>query len=72
MDDIDFTISLLLMANSRRSYRELAEMFKMSVNSIYKRIKSMVDLGIIEIFNHLFFIRNLNYSVFLFFKNIIK
>jgi len=56
MDDIDFTISLLLMANSRRSYRELAEMFKMSVNSIYKRIKSMVDLDIIEIFNHLFFI----------------
>ncbi|TET56784.1 MAG: winged helix-turn-helix transcriptional regulator [Promethearchaeota archaeon] len=56
MDDIDFTISLLLMANSRRSYRELAEMFNMSVNSIYKRIKSMVDLGIIEIFNHLFFI----------------
>jgi len=51
MDDIDFTISLLLMANSRRSYRKLAEMFNLSVNSIHKRVKSMVDLGIIENFN---------------------
>ena len=50
MDEIDFMISMLLMLNSRQSYSELAEMFKMSVNSIHKRVKSMVDLGIIQKF----------------------
>lgn len=39
------------MANSRTPYSQLAEMFKMSVNSIYKRVKSMVDLGVIKNFN---------------------
>lgn len=42
---------MLLMANSRTPYRELAELFKMSVNSIHKRIKSMVNLRIIQNFN---------------------
>ncbi|HEC37540.1 MAG TPA: winged helix-turn-helix transcriptional regulator [bacterium] len=51
MDEIDFTISLLLMANSRTPYRQFAEMFKMSVNSIHKRVKSMVELGVIKNFN---------------------
>ncbi len=51
MDEIDFTISLLLMANSRTPYRKFAEMFNMSVNSIHKRVKSMVELGIIKNFN---------------------
>ncbi len=51
MDEIDFTISLLLMANSRTPYSQFAEMFKMSVNSIHKRVKSMVELGIIKNFN---------------------
>ncbi len=51
MDDIDFTISLLLMANSRTSYSKFAEMFNMSVNSIHKRVKSMVELGVIKNFN---------------------
>jgi len=50
MDEIDFTLSLLLIANSRVSYRELAETFKMSVNSIYKRVKSLVNLGVIQNF----------------------
>jgi len=51
MDKIDFTICMMLMSNSRIPYRELAELFNMSVNSIHKRIKSMVELGIIQNFN---------------------
>jgi len=35
------------MWNSRTPYRELAESFKMSVNSIHKRVKAMVKLGIL-------------------------
>ncbi len=50
MDEIDFFISLMLMGNSRKPYREFAEIFKMSVNSIHKRIKSLVNLGIIQNF----------------------
>jgi len=50
MDEIDFTICLMLVWNSRTSYRELAETFKMSVNSIHKRVKAMVKLGIIDKF----------------------
>ncbi|MHA2038055.1 MAG: winged helix-turn-helix transcriptional regulator, partial [Promethearchaeota archaeon] len=51
MDNIDFGISMMLAMNSRIPYRELAENFNMSVNSIHKRIKSMVDLGVIQNFN---------------------
>jgi DNA-binding Lrp family transcriptional regulator len=51
MDNIDFGICMMLVMNSRIPYRELAEIFSMSTNSIHKRIKSMVDLGIIQNFN---------------------
>ncbi|MFW9826585.1 MAG: winged helix-turn-helix transcriptional regulator [Candidatus Thorarchaeota archaeon] len=51
MDDIDLFISMMLMGNSRIPYKELANTFGMSVNSIHKRVKSMVDLGIIKNFN---------------------
>ncbi len=51
MDNIDFGICMMLMVNSRIPYRKLAETFNMGVNSIHKRIKSMVDLGIIQNFN---------------------
>lgn len=50
MDEIDFMISMILMTNSRISYRELAELFNMSINSIHKRVKSMVELGVIQNF----------------------
>ncbi len=50
MDTIDLTILLMLLANSRISYSELADVFKMSVNSIHKRVKSLVALGIIQNF----------------------
>ncbi len=50
MDEIDISISLILMTNSRIPYKELAEKFNMSVNSIHKRVKSLVDLGVIKRF----------------------
>ncbi len=40
-----------LVVNSRIAYKELAETFNMSVNSIHKRIKSLVELGILYNFN---------------------
>ena len=48
MDEIDFKISMLLMSNSRTPYKEFADMFHISVNSIHKRIKSLVDSKIIQ------------------------
>jgi len=51
MDEIDFGICMMLVQNSRIPYRDLAELFNMSVNSIHKRIKSMVDSDIIHNFN---------------------
>ncbi|KKN66122.1 hypothetical protein LCGC14_0475010 [marine sediment metagenome] len=51
MDEIDFGLCMSLVVNSRVPYRKLAETFKMSVNSIHKRIKSLVDLGILQNFN---------------------
>ena len=51
MDEIDISLSMILMANSRMPYKELAEKFDMSVNSIHKRIKSLVDLEVIQEFN---------------------
>jgi Lrp/AsnC family leucine-responsive transcriptional regulator len=48
MDEIDISLSMILMANSRIPYKELAEKFEMSVNSIHKRIKTLVNLGVIQ------------------------
>ncbi len=48
MDEIDISLSLILMVNSRIPYKELAEKFDMSVNSIHKRVKNLVDLGVIK------------------------
>jgi len=59
MDEIDFALSMMLMWDSRTPYRKLAETFKMSVNSIHKRVKAMVNLGIIDKF-----VTTLNYHVF--------
>lgn len=50
MDEIDLALCLMLMANSRTSYKDLADTFKMSVNSIHKRIKSLVELEVIQEF----------------------
>ena len=48
MDEIDFIISKILMVNSRTPYKELADLFHISVNSIHKRIKSLVKNGVIR------------------------
>ena len=50
MDATDFAICMMLVMNSRMPYRQLAEKFNMSVNSIHKRIKKLVKLGVIEKF----------------------
>ena len=50
MDEIDISLSMMLMANSRIPYKDLAEMFNMSVNSIHKRINSLVELDVIQAF----------------------
>ena len=43
MDEIDFGICMMLVQNSRIPYRELAELFNMSVNSIHKRINNLSE-----------------------------
>ncbi len=50
MDEIDFKINLLLMLNSRLSYRELADHLDLTVNAVYKRVQALVELGIIQKF----------------------
>ena len=50
MDEIDISLSMMLIANSRIPYKDLAEKFNMSVNSIHKRINSLVELDIIQAF----------------------
>ena len=50
MDEIDVAISMMLMNNSRISYSELADIFKISINSIHKRVKNLVEMGIIRKF----------------------
>jgi len=50
MDEIDITISMMLMANSRIPYAEIAQMLNMSVNSVHKRVKSMVEIGALQHF----------------------
>ena len=59
MDEIDISLSMILMVNSRIPYKKLAEKFDMSVNSIHKRVKSLVDLEIIQRFG-----ANLGFSNF--------
>jgi len=50
MDEIDVILSLLLLANSRTPYRELADRLNLSANAVHKRIQSLIDLGVIRKF----------------------
>jgi len=50
LDEIDLKILMLLMANSRTPYKQLADEFHISVNSIHKRVKLLVQLGVIKHF----------------------
>ncbi len=58
MDEIDFGLCMSLVVNSRIAYKEFAETFNMSVNSIHKRIKSLVELGVLHNFNTKLSFRN--------------
>jgi DNA-binding Lrp family transcriptional regulator len=50
MDEIDLTIILLLMNNSRLTYREISDHLGLSVNAIYKRVQTLIEIGTIEKF----------------------
>jgi DNA-binding Lrp family transcriptional regulator len=50
MDEIDLTIVRRLIENSRLTYRELADIFDMSVSAMHKRIKNLIDEGTINAF----------------------
>jgi len=51
MDEIDLKIILLLMNNSRLTYREISDYLGLSVNAIYKRVQLLIDLRVIEKFS---------------------
>ena len=50
MDDIDIRIIQELIANARVTYRELGDRLGLSVNSVHKRVQTLVELGIIKEF----------------------
>ena len=50
MDRTDVSLSLLLMADSRTPYHELASRFGLSINAVHKRIATMTKMGIIRTF----------------------
>ncbi len=50
MDEIDLKIILLLMNNSRLTYREISDHLGLSVNAVYKRIQALIDIRTIEKF----------------------
>ncbi len=50
MDEIDIFILRKLIYNCRLTYRELAEFTNLSVSAIHKRMKNLVDIGVIKAF----------------------
>ncbi len=50
MDKEDLKIILLLMINSRLTYREIADYLGLSVNAVYRRMNTLDNLGIIQQF----------------------
>jgi DNA-binding Lrp family transcriptional regulator len=50
MDRTDVSLCLSLMMNSRTPYHELAAKLGLSINAVHKRIKAMIDSGIIRAF----------------------
>jgi len=60
MDKTDVILSLLLMVNSRLSYRELADTLNLSVNAVHKRIQSLIEAGVIRKFTAKISLQTLN------------
>lgn len=50
MDKTDVILSLLLLSNSRLSYRELSDTLNLSVTAVHNRIQSLIEAGIIRKF----------------------
>ena len=50
VDKTDVILSMLLLANSRTPYRELADKLNLSANAIHKRIQSLIEMGAIRKF----------------------
>ncbi len=50
MDKVDVILCMMLLANSRLSYRELAEKLNLSVTAVHNRIQVLIDMGIIRKF----------------------
>ena len=50
MDKTDVILCMMLLANSRLSYRELAEKLNLSVTAVHNRIQVLIDMGIIRKF----------------------
>jgi len=51
MDKTDLFLIMMLLANSRTTYRELASKIGLSVNAVHKRIQGLVQSGIIRTFS---------------------
>jgi DNA-binding Lrp family transcriptional regulator len=50
MDSTDIKLCLFLLSNSRTPYHELAGRLGLSINAVHKRIRGMVEVGIIRTF----------------------
>ena len=50
MDEIDISLVLMLLGNSRTPYRELAERLSLSVNAVHRRIQELISSGVIKAF----------------------
>lgn len=51
MDKTDVILCQLLLADSRLSYRKLAEKLNLSVTAVHNRIQSLIEVGVIRKFN---------------------
>ncbi len=50
MDRTDLALCTILLANSRTPYQELADALGLSVNAVHKRIRALVEDGVIKAF----------------------
>jgi len=50
MDSTDIKLCLFLLANSRTPYNELAGRLGLSINAVHKRIRAMIEAGIVRAF----------------------
>jgi DNA-binding Lrp family transcriptional regulator len=51
MDELDVKLCLHLITNSRLTFRELGERVNLSVNAVHKRVKDLIESGVIGKFS---------------------